>query len=853
MPKRSRSGGSSGLSSVASEASSDSANQVVLNEPWDCDRLKQALRLPDEAFAELDFMRGSVAGQRAILNHVAANLSDGGLLTTTYTVAVDTGEWTTGRQYTTGLQGITRSLRRLCAGPMLRDIDVVNCFPEIFRQIVEKVLPGTKFEALNEYVDDREGVISRVLAAPGWEHCARGDVKDAFLITLHNGKFENHVTKAEGHHPAITAFVKDVQNAVQALQKSDDRRCRRIWGIVSGRDDKKNKDGSFAGWLCQEVETEAMQAAMKRIKKEWESKGVVVAAWCFDGLMIYRSDAPDDLSRLFEDLERHIFKKTGFKLRLAEKSCDPSEAERAWLDRWKERVHKKPRRSWEDVTVDLSTRFEAFPSLGAAIEALGDGFEETVRWITHDKVWLTYGDEKDGWLKCQPKLLLEGAQTGRKIRYINEKGAVSADPIPKFVSCCYNRPGVSWKRWPPWPEPGDDQCFSTWTGWAAKEIRGGVDYELICPIVWHIYRVLADRNADTFNLIISWMHRLLTNPGVPTELMMAFNSPEGGTGKSLFFDAFGEHVIGLTRYHTHEGLSRLGQQFDGFLRNKALLVLEETVSETRDTYRSVLHKLKALITSKHKTFENKHENINEKLARNGCNFVALSNDPIAIPPSDDGLSRRLFISAVSNVYRQDLGYFRRLVETFKKKGIWDPFNTFVVRDLATAQQALGAADEGQPEPMFSLVRLVDIRCPPMTRAKELAILVTADSVEKWIMDADRPRGVPEWKRASSLYVEYAAWCGSFGHYCFKQPQWGSKMKTMCPVGVAYQATNTGHKYNLSKAVLRPQLISAMKSEQDQTREALIKSGHSDEQIEEALEYSSSSSLEVENAFVCNAP
>jgi len=310
-------------------------NRVVLTEPWDRDRLKQALRFPDEAYTELNFMHGSVAGQRAILKHVAANLSDEGHLTTSYEVAKDAGKWTTGRQYTKGLQGTTRSLRKLCAGQSLRDIDIVNCFPEIFRQIVEKALPETKFEALNEYVDDREGVIAQVLAAPEWRHCTRGDVKDAFLITLHNGKFEYHVTNAEGHHPKIIAYVKDVENAVQALKQSDDRRCRRIWGIVSGRDDKKNKDGSFAGWLCQEVETEAMQAAMKRIKKKWESKGVVVAVWCFDGLMINRYDAPDDLSALFRDMEQHILKKTGFKLRLAEKPCDPSEDEVAWFNRWK--------------------------------------------------------------------------------------------------------------------------------------------------------------------------------------------------------------------------------------------------------------------------------------------------------------------------------------------------------------------------------------------------------------------------------------------------------------------------------------------------------------------------------------
>jgi len=172
-----------------------------------------------------------------------------------------------------------------------------------------------------------------------------------------------------------------------------------------------------------------------------------------------------------------------------------------------------------------------------------------------------------------------------------------------------DRPGVSWRRWSPWPEPDDDKCFSTWIGWAAKEIKGGVDYELIHPIVWHIYRVLADMNVDTFNLIISWMHRLLTNPGTPTELMLVFNSVAGGTGKSIFWQAFGEFVIGITRYHEYEGLARLGQQFDGFLRNKAFLLLEETVSETRDTFRSTLHKLKSLVTSKHKTFENKHENI----------------------------------------------------------------------------------------------------------------------------------------------------------------------------------------------------------------------------------------------------
>ena len=71
------------------------------------------------------------------------------------------GKFSTGRIYGTGLQSIPRWIRRLCAHEYYVDIDIVNCGPTLFAQLLE--MNGIALPSLLKlYADDRSAMFDLI-------------------------------------------------------------------------------------------------------------------------------------------------------------------------------------------------------------------------------------------------------------------------------------------------------------------------------------------------------------------------------------------------------------------------------------------------------------------------------------------------------------------------------------------------------------------------------------------------------------------------------------------------------------------------------------------------------------------
>jgi hypothetical protein len=101
-----------------------------------------------------------------------------------------------GRLYADGssFQGCSGFMRRYLtcdgiAGREVVDIDMDNCFPVIFNQLMQRI--GHEMKAVQYYINNREPALADVMR---YYNVTRGVAKTLFLISLHGGDFKHHLT-----------------------------------------------------------------------------------------------------------------------------------------------------------------------------------------------------------------------------------------------------------------------------------------------------------------------------------------------------------------------------------------------------------------------------------------------------------------------------------------------------------------------------------------------------------------------------------------------------------------------------------------------------------------------------------
>ena len=136
-----------------------------------------------------------------------------------------------------------------------------------------------------------------------------------------------------------------------------------------------------------------------------------------------------------------------------------------------------------------------------------------------------------------------------------------------------------------------------------------------------------------------------------------FLNTGGGTGKNLFFDNFGQKILGEKYYLTIGTNNELYSSFNEHLENKLLVCIEE--AQGKSNFEN-FDRLKSIITQCKTTVNRKF--VSKYTINDYSRYIFCSNNENPIPI--DNNDRRFFAYDVSTKKRGDEQYFKKLSDAF---------------------------------------------------------------------------------------------------------------------------------------------------------------------------------------------
>ena len=228
------------------------------------------------------------------------------------------------------LQTLPAGYRRLLCHSVYHDVDISNCGPCLFPQIVTKALaPEVKCpDILREYARDRNGVFAKVRAESGFRNASDAELKKLFILCLtsapgltpivHNGKCSQ----------TISEYRSAVERMAVLLAKQTDFSEELAFAIAAD-EDQRNKLGRFVANIGFRAERKVLFA----LKQFFEESGYNIGVLIHDGLFVERRGKTQRLpDNVLEDAMNYIKEQTGFSVVLVEKSLQPTAKDLAILD-----------------------------------------------------------------------------------------------------------------------------------------------------------------------------------------------------------------------------------------------------------------------------------------------------------------------------------------------------------------------------------------------------------------------------------------------------------------------------------------------------------------------------------------
>lgn len=208
--------------------------------------------------------------------------------------------------------------------------------------------------------------------------------------------------------------------------------------------------------------------------------------------------------------------------------------------------------------------------------------------------------------------------------------------------------------------------FNLFQGFPEVDAAQSVDRKILD----HLKHVLCAGNEAFYEYVLNWLAHLIQHPTDKVGVCLVFMGTQG-TGKNLFWEWFGKHVLG--RYFTVlNRVEQLTGKFNKRMESKMLCVLDEV---TNYGTRKDNDQLKSIITGKTLWLEPKGCEAYE--IADYCRFVILtnSNKPVRIEASD----RRFPIIECGK--RPPAEYFQRLLPSLNAAQAWAMVDMLYNRDI----------------------------------------------------------------------------------------------------------------------------------------------------------------------------
>jgi putative DNA primase/helicase len=248
-----------------------------------------------------------------------------------------------------------------------------------------------------------------------------------------------------------------------------------------------------------------------------------------------------------------------------------------------------------------------------------------------------------------------------------------------------------------------------------------------CSVIIESIKYLCGNDEKLFHHVICWLAYALQNPGAKMAHALVFMGC-GGSGKNLTFNVM-LRIYG--EYSTIISQDQLGSQFNGFMRRRLFIVVNEAVS--RKHLFEYEGKLKNLITESIININEKNQPLVQE--RNNVNLIFFSNTytPV-VADSDD---RRFVV--IHTPPKKDKKFYSRLAKQINNGGA-QGFLYFLLN--------------------YNLGDFNEYTEPVMTKAKEDLIELSMKSDERFIINwVGKKLFISSMPcKGDDLYSAYRKWC-----------------------------------------------------------------------------------------------
>ena len=306
----------------------------------------------------------------------------------------------------------------------------------------------------------------------------------------------------------------------------------------------------------------------------------------------------------------------------------------------------------------------------------------------------------------------------------------------------------------PPPEICPSGVFNLWQGFSVDPVLGAD----VAPWVEFCTEVIAAGNEAHAAWLLDWCADLFQSPGTPPGTSIVLRGGEG-VGKGTFASALG-HIVGPHFRHVVQE-SQLTGRFNAHFADSLLIFADELIYGGDKKHRGTLY---ALVTERFFMMERK--NFDAVPMRNLNRMVVASNNDWVVPAGVD--ARRWFVLDVSDVYRGNQKYFRKLRSWFEKGGYAKLLGYLLERSIAN-----------------------DLRKAPITQGLIDQKLSGMDAMDSWWLDCLEQQSVlepvgdapPVWDEFVSkrrMYQSYTTWCKDHGAKVFNRVHFFRRLYVLQP-------------------------------------------------------------------------
>jgi len=241
---------------------------------------------------------------------------------------------------------VSKRIRRLCAGGLYWDCDIVNAFPSILAQLAAKLL-GRCPPALSQYHLHCEETIYSILETTGWHVHSYATIETCFLVAMQGGNYQSSLLSPPFSHPFLDSFSADLATVREGLWFLDDPRVNSLRQEVNSRMSPKSHPWSaLLSVLCQSTTRRLIALCFSHISTS--APDLSPEALIFDGFLVPRHGPQSRLDSLLKECELQIKEVDDLSVSITVTEVSPDSEDLSWLVTVSGGLHPA---SWDELLI----------------------------------------------------------------------------------------------------------------------------------------------------------------------------------------------------------------------------------------------------------------------------------------------------------------------------------------------------------------------------------------------------------------------------------------------------------------------------------------------------------------------